>query len=182
MSIATRASESGDLQRLLGHRIKQQRRKLQLTVAALAAAADISPAYVSSIENGSAVPSLSVLARVAHALDLTLAELLRGSSSGGVALGRIDEGGDVERLSPQGSRVQIVRLRSRPGECGPAPLDHGTGDLFVHAHTGALAVIVDGERLELGEGDAVHCASPRTASWEALGAQAAATVWVAKSP
>ena len=53
---------------VLGQRLRERRRELGLTLAEVAAAADISVGHSSAIEKGNTFPSLSVLARLAHAL------------------------------------------------------------------------------------------------------------------
>lgn len=67
----------------LGHDIRERRHELGLSVRALAARAGVSPAYVTALERGRnpatgrpAVPSVSVLAGLAGALELDVARLL----------------------------------------------------------------------------------------------------------
>lgn len=167
-----------DLGRLLGGRLRRQRRSLALTLADVAGAADVSTSYLSSIETGAAVPSLSVLARLARAVGLTLAEVLRGSATEGVTTGRIDAAGD-DTLTPEGSRLEVIRLRAEPGTGGEAPIAFAGGDLFVYVVGGTLTLTVDGETTGLEPGDAVHCVMPVAVSWTAA-AEASLSVWVAK--
>ena len=65
----------------VGTRIRQRRLELDRKLAEVAASADLSVGYLSSIEKGGKVPSLPVLARLAHALEMSLAEILRTSAS-----------------------------------------------------------------------------------------------------
>ncbi|HVV59650.1 MAG TPA: XRE family transcriptional regulator [Gaiellaceae bacterium] len=171
---------SVDLGNLLGRRLRDRRRELGLTLADLGAAAGISVGHASSIEKGASLPSLPVLARVAHALELTLADVLRASVSPRIVEGRIDDRPPVAQLSPEGARIRIVRARLRPGTSAAPPVDvGGEHDVFVFVHDGAVEIEVnDDERHELGPGDSIHCHSPRTIAWRA-GAAGATAVWVA---
>lgn len=171
--------ENADLGNLLGRRLRDRRRELGLTLADLGAAAGISVGHASSIEKGASLPSLPVLARVAHALELTLADVLRASVSPRIVEGRIDDQPATAQLSPEGARIRIVRARLRNGASSPPPVEvAGEHDVFVFVHAGAVEIEVnDDERYELAAGDSIHCHSPRTIAWRA-GAAGATAVWV----
>ena len=65
-----------DLLRAVGQRIGELRRQRGFTQEALAESVDIQSHGLSRIEQGHRAPSLSTLATLAAALDVTLAELL----------------------------------------------------------------------------------------------------------
>lgn len=162
---------------MLGPRLRERRSDLGKTLTELARAVDLSPGYLSTIENGASVPSLPVLARLAHALDVSLAEILRTSSSTGVASGNITEGTDDRILIPEGSNLEIVRQAARAGETGEAPVTLGHGDVFVYVHHGALQVSIDDEVFELGPGDALHGDRPKRISWRVQGTEPLFALW-----
>lgn len=168
----------GDLGRLLGGRLRRQRQALQLTLAEVAGRADVSAGYLSTIETGAAVPSLPVLARLARAVGLTLAEVLRGSAVEGVTTGRIDQPGEAT-MTPESSRLEVVRQRAEARSQGQAPLPGPEGDVFAYVLEGAITVVVDGEATELAEGDAMHCVMPGAVSW-VTDATDALVVWVTR--
>jgi transcriptional regulator with XRE-family HTH domain len=172
-------SASLELGTLLGTRLKERRQELGMRLAEVAAAADVSGGYLSAIENGTSVPSLPVLARLAHALELSLAEVLRSSATTRLARGHLGGGVGGKRLAADGSRMQIVRLGSKPGTRGRAPVAVEETDVFVFLYRGRLAVEVDGARFELEAGDALHCDLPRRVTWEALGRERAVSLWAA---
>jgi transcriptional regulator with XRE-family HTH domain len=172
-------AEGVDLGNLLGRRLRDRRRELGLTLADLGAAAGISVGHASSIEKGASLPSLPVLARIAHALELTLADVLRASVSPRIAQGRIDDRPPTAQLSPEGSRIRIVRARLHDGMAAPPPIEvTGEDDVFLFVHDGSLVVEVNGdEHHELEAGDSIHCHAPRALAWRAT--PAATAVWVA---
>jgi transcriptional regulator with XRE-family HTH domain len=171
-----------ELGTVLGTRLKERRQELGRRLAEVAAAADVSPGYLSSIESGTSVPSLPVLARLTHALELSLAEMLRTSGSTRLARGHLGAAVGAKRLAAEGSRLQIVRLGSRPATRGRAPLELGQTDVFVFLHRGRLTVEVDDVRFELEPGDALYCDLPRSVTWEALGDERAVSLWAAAAP
>lgn len=52
----------------IGNKIREQRKKLQITQSDLAESCDISTVYMSRIENGTANPSLDILLKLSTAL------------------------------------------------------------------------------------------------------------------
>ena len=180
MSVTPRSEESFDLVDELGRRLRARRRELGLTLADVAAAADISVGHSSAIEKGTTMPSLPVLARLAHALDLTLAEVLRESPAPRIAHGRLGELESGDLLVASGSRIQVAYRRQPPDTSSPPPLMRPGDDVFVFVHEGSIAIVVDGDPYELETGDSVHCHAPDAISW-AAGPRGAGTIWVAKA-
>jgi transcriptional regulator with XRE-family HTH domain len=171
--------EPAALGSLLGQRMKDRRRELGRKLAEVAEAAGVSSGYLSAIEHGASVPSLPVLARLSHALELSLAELLRSSASPKVARGHLLDTIGRTRLAVPGSQLQIMRLASRPGTSGRAPIALETTDVFVFVYRGRLGVTVDEGAFELEEGDALQCDRPSTIAWEALGPEPTISLWTA---
>lgn len=63
-----------DLRQALGRRIKELRRRLGITQEELADRAGMHWSYLSDLERGEQTPTLDMLNRLAHGLDVTLAE------------------------------------------------------------------------------------------------------------
>jgi transcriptional regulator with XRE-family HTH domain len=166
----------------LGTRLRERRREVGRRLADVAQAATVSTGYLSSIEKGASVPSLPVLARLAHALDLSLAEILRTSATERLARGRLSDALGAKRMAAQGSRLQIMRSVARPGEEGRAPVRLGGTDVFVFLYRGALEVDVDGSAFSLGPGDALHCDLPHAMRWRVVGEERAVSIWTGASP
>jgi transcriptional regulator with XRE-family HTH domain len=62
----------------LGRRVREEREKSGLSLAQLAKAAGLSKAYLVRLENQAGNPSLEVVAQIAEAMDLTVADLVGG--------------------------------------------------------------------------------------------------------
>lgn len=166
----------------LGARLRERRRELGRRLVDIADAAGVSTGYLSSIEKGGSVPSLPVLARLAHALELSLAEMLRTSATERLARGRVSDALGAKRLAADGSRMQIVHSGGRPGDEGRAPVRLGRTDVFVFVYRGALEVHVDGSTFMLGPGDALHCDLPQAMRWRIVGDERAVSIWTAAAP
>jgi transcriptional regulator with XRE-family HTH domain len=69
--------ELAALKTKIGARIRARRKVLQISQEDLAFRAEISPTYLSQTEAGKRNISLEVLHRLAHELDLELAELVK---------------------------------------------------------------------------------------------------------
>jgi transcriptional regulator with XRE-family HTH domain len=61
---------------LVGGRIRALRKRRDISTEKLAERASIDPAYLGGIERGTRNPTVNILARIAHALDVSLATLL----------------------------------------------------------------------------------------------------------
>ena len=77
MPKARTAKPSGPEAVIFGARLQQLRTKRGLTTQALAEAADMSPSFVSNLEVGVKVPSLTTWVRLAVALECKVTELVR---------------------------------------------------------------------------------------------------------
>jgi transcriptional regulator with XRE-family HTH domain len=64
--------------KVLGRRVREEREKAGLSLAQLAVTAGVTKAYLVRLENRAANPSLEIVAQIAEALDLTVADLVGG--------------------------------------------------------------------------------------------------------
>src|SRR3954470_9106203 len=71
----------------LGRRLKEVRVRAGLTLRELARQADVSPSFVSQIENGKSQPSVATLYVFAQLLDVSIDELFYPRGGGGVGGG-----------------------------------------------------------------------------------------------
>ena len=172
--------DEADLGVRIGRRLREGRAELGRTLAQVAADAGVTAGYVSSIETGASLPSLTVLARLTRALELPLADLLRGTAMSGVTRGRIDDRDPAALLTPESSRMRVARLEAAPHASGVCPVEPlGRTDVFAYVFRGTVDLEVDDERHHLDAGDAIHCALPSTLTWTTPTADGATVVWLA---
>ena len=70
--------ELSTLKKSIGLRILERRNGLRMSQEALAFEAQLTPTYLSQLENGKRNPSLEILYRVSSVLQIDLVELVRG--------------------------------------------------------------------------------------------------------
>jgi transcriptional regulator with XRE-family HTH domain len=169
--------DSPRLGALLGPRLRERRTELGKTLAALARDSDVSTGYLSSIETGTSIPSLPVLARIARALQVSLAEVLRSSSSARLARGHVADSDATVHLAADSSQLLIVRHCAYPADTGQAPVKLGNGDVFVYLYVGQLDLALDDGSFDLRPGDALHCDRPNAITWHVSGTERAISLW-----
>lgn len=173
------ASEpADDLARRLGARVRARRVVQGRTLADVANEAGVSVSYLSAIELGTNVPSLPILARLVHALRLTLHELLKGEQRLHVRDGEVDFGDiGTQELHHPSMRLRVASVVAGPAQQGDAPLPLGNATVFVFVERGALLVEVDGSPYALGQGDALDAVEVTDMRWQTLGELATVSIW-----
>jgi mannose-6-phosphate isomerase-like protein (cupin superfamily) len=124
---------------------------------------------LSQVERGETSPTLAVASRIAAGLDLTLSQLLRLDEGGTVSIVRADarlrgggaRGHRYEVLTPAmpGQRAELSLHVLQPGAATGAQDDppiHEAGSREIAlVDSGVVALVIDGERHDLSEGDTV---------------------------
>lgn len=152
----------------LGRRVRALREARGLSLRDLTRATGVSAPMLSQVERGETSPTLSVAERIAAGLDLTLSQLLRLDEGCHVVVVRRSDRRSVRRdghrfeevtppLPGQRAAVSLHSLKPGARTGGPAdPPSHEPGSReTAMADTGRVALVIDGERWELAEGDSV---------------------------
>ena len=155
---------------ILGARVRALREAMDLSLRDLAERCGVSAPMLSQVERGETSPTLQVATKIAHGLELRLSQLLRLDEDGAVTVVRSGErrkgpsavkGHSYEILSPPlpGQRAELSRHTLAPGAATGGPDDppvHEPGSRETAlVESGAVALICDGKRVELSEGDCV---------------------------
>jgi transcriptional regulator with XRE-family HTH domain len=147
----------------LANNLRYLRQRRTLTQSQLARLCGVPRSTVANIETGESNPTLSVLARLAGALQLSLEELLsapRGACElyprGALPVLRRGRRGTalVQKLLPHKiPGMEIDRLELQPGDrFSGAPHRPGTQE-YLACERGRLTLWVAGDRFDLGVGD-----------------------------
>ena len=160
MAAKTRSVDRDPVQQS-GRRVRALREARGLSLRDLADLSGVSAPMLSQVERGDTSPTLAVAGKIAAGLGLSL-------SQHHVVLARAKErrsvrrnGHRYEQVTPglPGERASVtvhaLRAGARTGGAGDAPLHAAGSRETVLVQAGALAVFVDGERFELGAGDAI---------------------------
>jgi XRE family transcriptional regulator, regulator of sulfur utilization len=152
----------------VGPRIRALRDAMGLSLRDLAERSGVSAPMLSQVERGETSPTLAVAGKIASGLELTLSQLLRLDEGQHVAISRAaarrhsERGGHrFEELTPPlpGQRADVSLHVLEPGastggRADPPMHEPGSRETAV-VLAGTLALVVDGARHELLEGDSV---------------------------
>jgi XRE family transcriptional regulator, regulator of sulfur utilization len=154
----------------VGPRVRALREAMDMSLRDLAARSGVSAQMLSQVERGETSPTLSLAARIATGLELSLSQLLRLDEGGSATVVRAQErrtGGAGERghayeiLTPPlpGQRAELSLHTLAPGAATGGPSDppmHEPGSRETAVVTeGELRLVCDGAVHELATGDAV---------------------------
>jgi transcriptional regulator with XRE-family HTH domain len=155
---------------VIGLRVKALRESAGLSLRDLAARSAVSAPMLSQVERGETSPTLAVAAKIAAGLELRLSQFLRLDEDGAVTIVRAGErqhGGNVRRghryevltAARPGQRAELSRHTLAAGGAtgasdDPPMHEPGSRETALVQH-GALVLVCDGERYQLGEGDCV---------------------------
>jgi transcriptional regulator with XRE-family HTH domain len=159
--------------KVIGARVKALREASALSLRDLAERSGVSAPMLSQVERGETSPTLTVAARIAAGLDLRLSQLLRLDEGGSVTIVRAGEGasgGNAKRghrfevltAAQPGQRAELSRHTLAPAGATGAP--DGEGGHHLHepgsretalVERGTVALVCDGQRYDLHEGDCV---------------------------
>lgn len=169
--------EATSLAQRVGRRLRDRRKERGQTLADVARAAAVSVSYLSAVEKGANQPSLPVLARIVHALDLAIADVLRAEGQNHLRREAVSDEPGTTVLSHPGLRLDVRSVVCEAGDAGSCPVALGGRDVVVYVLRGTLVVGVDGGEYGLAAGDSLDARSPHVVSWRAGEHERATAVW-----
>ncbi len=154
----------------VGERVKALREASGLSLRDLAVRSGVSAPMLSQVERGDTSPTLTVAARIAAGLELTLSQLLRLDEGGSVTIVRPRQrsrGGSARRrhtyevltASQPGQRAELSRHTLAAGgatgaEDDPPMHEPGSRETAL-VESGSVVLVCDGQRHHLDTGDCV---------------------------
>ncbi|MFV0433388.1 MAG: helix-turn-helix domain-containing protein [Leucobacter sp.] len=154
------------LARVIGERVKQERKAREWTLDRLAEVAGVSRRMVVNVEQGAVNPSVGTLLRLSDALGVGLPALVEPPASPAAKLIRSGDGAVLWR-GEHGGRGTLVAGTEPPDVVELWDWTLAAGDRhdseahaagtreLLHVLEGAVAVEAGGQRYELGAGDAL---------------------------
>jgi transcriptional regulator with XRE-family HTH domain len=152
----------------VGDRVRALREAMALSLRDLAQRSGVSAPMVSQVERGETSPTLSVAAKIAGGLDLTLSQLLRLDEEPHVVVVPQRErrktrrnGHRFEELTPPlpGQRhsvsMHVLKPRAATGGAGDPPLHEPGSRETAVVQAGSVTLVLGDKRYELTPGDAV---------------------------
>ncbi len=154
----------------VGARVKALREASELSLRDLSERSGVSAPMLSQVERGETSPTLTIAARIAAGLELRLSQLLRLDEGGAVTVVHADQrrrggnrrrghGFEVLTSAQPGQRAELSRHTLAPGGATGAADDppmHEPGSRETAlVERGSVALVCDGQRHVLHEGDCV---------------------------
>jgi transcriptional regulator with XRE-family HTH domain len=185
-----------ELDALLGERIRHRRRAQNVSLKQLAERSGISIGLLSQIERGLSSPSLRVLASLADALKLGLADLFDDGPPEPAAERIVVRADDRKKLSfwrtgiskelltpfTEDSPLNIFLVVLDPGGTTGSQLYAHAGEEGGLVLEGNIAINLDGREHRLQAGDGFRFASTRRHSFWNIGPGTARVLWVNARP
>jgi transcriptional regulator with XRE-family HTH domain len=174
----------------LGALIRKERQKRGLTLVQACERARVSPAFLSLVERGKAMPSLGSLAGIAEALGMPVSAFLQVGLSA-EAVTRAGQRAQFsigysalryERLSTvfPGQQIDAVMIHVPPGYRAET-ISH-TGEEWIYVVSGELHQTIDKTTVVLGPGDTCHFRGDSPHSYANRGKIPVAVIWVGTVP
>ncbi|MFJ6612372.1 helix-turn-helix domain-containing protein [Streptomyces sp. NPDC091289] len=156
----------------LGNAVRQRRRALDLTLAAVAERSGLSVPFLSQIENERARPSMRSLQRIADGLRTTAVELLAASSATDRSVDVVRAKDDTGLAADTGVRPlvrgnhQMHALEFTGAQHADREFLHGNDELMYVAD-GTAEVEADGRTYRLEHGDTLYLTGGVRHRWRA---------------
>ncbi len=176
--------------RHIGQRLQELRRAQGLTLEQLAGDSGLSTGYLSQIENGVAVPSLTALQLIAAEFDVDVADFFPKERRRGTRLVRAAERHEFRIEPGSGEEYAVLAgqvhdrafsalyARHLPGGGGSElPFRH-LGEEFGLVLSGTLRLTIEGEAHDLGPGDWIHYSSHPSHSAHVVSDEPVEALWI----
>ena len=174
----------------LGKRLRALRNEQGLTLVQLGQQVGLSASYLSQIERGETMPSLSRLTTLAKALDVEVGYFFEDDVSAPCII-RLNQGkrlsgtadAIMELLSADltDKKIQPYRLVCQPGASRDQPPTY-PGEELGFILKGQLTVTVGEETFVLKAGDSIHYETLEPHSWRNEGDEECIAIWAVSPP
>jgi DNA-binding transcriptional MerR regulator/quercetin dioxygenase-like cupin family protein len=173
--------------RSVGSAIRDLRKEHGLTLRDLSRSTGLSASYISSVERGSAAPSIASLQKIGAVFDTNVLGLMSESYEAPCSpLVRVDgrrvldsdKGVRIEDLSTAGSNLEPLLFTFQPG-CGSDGAISHEGEEFLYVMSGQLYLCLDGsDEYYLNPGDSMSYRSERAHEFGNPGDVPTAVLWI----
>jgi transcriptional regulator with XRE-family HTH domain len=174
-----------DLRALVGSRLRAIRESRKMSLRTLAKNLDLTPGFVSQIENGRVMPSIANLVRFCAALGIEVGDVFSGTAPNGRVVREAERKTYVwetgirdEVLSVDSTkRLELLHSTFAPGGTTGEPFTHGSEIEVALVLRGRIRVTVGDAHYELQPGDALTFSGTLPHSIANIGADEAEVIW-----
>lgn len=174
----------------IGPRLRALRGRLGLSLQQLAERSDVSPAAIHKVEQGTMVPTITTLLKLAAAFQVPVAHFIDEADAPPAPVSLIPRDQRRVRTTSNGAVVVgSISAESGPFELAASVIEiaagaqsyddrHPVGESLVHVQSGVLEVTVAGKSYRLTAGDSLHFLSRADHTWRNPSARTTKVVWV----
>ena len=176
----------------IGPRLRALRARLGLSLQQLAERSDVSPAAIHKVEQGTMVPTITTLLKLAAAFQVPVAHFIDETDAPATPVAFTPK--DQRRIRPSADGAVVMGLIS--AESGPFDLVAGVnefaagaqsaeddrrsaGETLVHVQSGTLELTVGSQTYRLTAGDSLHFRSEESHSWRNPTGRTTKAIWIA---
>ena len=186
------------MERKIQKRIREYRKERGLTLRQLAERAGCTPSYISQLEKGLTVPSLSMVGKLASALHIPVIDLFSDLSNGEDSAwylrkadrktidypdGKVSSQLLVTRISRKKMEPLISRIEPGGRSDGSEEMNHPPGtEEFALVIKGEIDFEINGKEIHLQEGDTLSFDGALPHRWVNNGHEAAEVLFVFSPP
>ncbi|WP_430593182.1 helix-turn-helix domain-containing protein [Humidisolicoccus flavus] len=176
---------------VVGQKIRAFRKARRLTVRDLATRAEVSPGFISQLENGRTNAGVGTLRRIASALGIAFVDLFSTDTSTSRVLRRSERPLLPTRSGtrkyavtlPPLQGVEIYISEIEPGQMiGDATFTHGDSQEIIYVLNGTVVLTVSGTKFEVSTGDSIEFRSSEPHSLENFSNSMGEVMWISSPP
>lgn len=175
----------------IGHKIRQARKKKDLTIRDLAERTSLTTSLISQVETEKANPSLSSLIAIAKALNVTVGSFFDDDEVLSNPIVRVDERKMIETSTGIKYYLLTPDLRNKRAEFLLGVYKRGTSTEKVWTHEGeeyglvlegALEVMIQDQKYVLNQGDSIYIDSTKPHMLRNIHKGKTTVIWVDSPP
>lgn len=178
---------------MIGERVKKYRLARGMTLKDVETKAGVSATHVSEIERGMTSPTIGALSKIADAIDVELASIVKREN-----LSKISIVGKNERKKMQfdewgatyssltkdlpNPKFSFLEVQLDPGIKRPEETSTHDGEEFAIVTKGVMEILIGDEKFILKEGDSIHYSADRPHAMRNIGGVPCKAIWVTLPP
>lgn len=178
---------------VIGGRLKKYRLQKGMTLKKVEKRANVSATHISEIERGMTSPTIGALSKLAKAIDVDLARIVRQEESTCFSIVGEKEkkkmkfeewGASYYSLIKDMARPQFsfLEVELEPGVKRPEETSTHSGEEFALVTRGVMEIIIGSEKHILKEGDSIHYRADRPHAMRNIGGVTCRAIWITFPP
>ncbi|MBD3178382.1 MAG: cupin domain-containing protein [Candidatus Latescibacteria bacterium] len=178
---------------VIGERLKKYRLQKGMTLKKVERKASVSATHISEIERGMTSPTIGALSKLAGAIDVDLARIVRQEEYAPFSIVGEKEkkkmkfeewGASYFSLIKDMARPQFsfLEVELAPGVKRPEETSTHAGEEFALVTKGVMEIIIGSEKYILKEGDSIHYRADQPHAMRNIGGVACRAIWITFPP